>query len=393
MKKISPKIGILNLQQVDNFGCVLGAYALLKTVRNEYQTEAELINYHPEYRKFTFSDKIKRKLRRCKYFGIANTVQVYIKNKQLQHKIRASDSEKNKPERAERFEMFRNSYLTRSKVYTTSEEMRLSDYDIYLVGSDVVWLLEDLYVGDPPAFLEFTKDKKCKRISYAASLGDMPYKFGKRKAVKELYRNGLKNFDKISVREEMSEKYLSELCKKNIACCIDPTLLLDAADYNPIVAESCSHYEEKYIYVYLLDDSGDLYEIINQISIDTGLPIIRCCDIPGGFENVVKKAEGDGPAEFLDHIRNASLVITNSFHAVCFSLIYHKEFFVIRRNTQAYKTEELLKHIGLTDRYLDISGGNKKPDKPIDFDEVDKRLETWKKESMEYLKNALSDNN
>ena len=378
------KIGILNLQQVDNFGCVLGAYALLKTIRKEYQAEAELINYHPEYLKFTFSDKIKRKMRRCKYFGIVNTVQVYIKYKQLRHKIQSSDSEKNKPERAERFEMFRNSYLTRSEVYKTLEEMRSTDYDMYLVGSDVVWLLDDLYVGDPPAFLEFTKGKKCRRISY---------EFGQRKAVRELYRSGLKKFDRVSVREETSAKYLSELCNKKITCCIDPTLLLDAADYDPIATESRSHYEGKYIYVYLLDDSGDLYEIINQISRDTGLPIIRCCDIPGGFENVVKKAEGDGPAEFLDRIRNASLVITNSFHAVCFSLIYHKEFFVVRRNTQAYKTEELLKHIGLTDRYLDISGSHKKPDKLIDFDEVDKKLEKWKKESMGYLENAFADNN
>lgn len=66
---------------------------------------------------------------------------------------------------------------------------------------------------------------------------------------------------------------------------------------------------------------------------------------------------------------------------------------MIRRNTQAYKTEELLKHIGLTDRYLDISGSNNKPDKPIDFDEVDKRLEIWKKESMEYLTKAVGISN
>lgn len=382
------KVGILNLQEVNNFGCVLGAYALLKSIGNFKDFDAELIDYRPAELNKSFFSRIKRILIRNKFYGIRYTVNSYFKNRSTYKMLNSNLqlSEKNSDKRYKRFEAFRNSFLKRSIPYSAITVDNAPEYDIYLVGSDVVWLLDDLYLGNSPAFLKFTDGKNCRRISYAASLGEMPYEFGNRRAVRELYRKGLSNFDMVSVREKVSAKYLSELYHEKIWCCIDPTLLLDSSDYEVIVNNSEGSGINEYIYVYMLDDTGALYDVINRISKETGLPIVRCCDQINGYQNVISEAEGDGPAEFLDRVKNAALVITNSFHAVCFSILYRKNFFAVRRTIQAYKTEELLKRLNLMDRYLDLSADFLSS---IDYDSVYEYLNTWRAESQDYLEKAL----
>lgn len=387
-----PSIGILNLQQVDNYGCVLGAYALEKTIKRYEVQKVELIDYRPNHPKQSLIKKIRKVLLSIKYFGLIGTVKRHIQIKQTLKVVErgTSRSEKKCECRKVRFELFREHYFKRSSTYSTISLNNAPVYNIYLVGSDVVWLLDDLWLGQSPAFLNFTEGIQCKRVSYAASMGDMPYEFGNRRAVKHLYREGLRRFDMISVREEISAQYLSDLYPGKIWCCMDPTLLLNASDYEEICSGAECESGSNYIYVYMLDDTDTLYEKVNYISKITGLPVIRCCDQIDGYQNVIVTAEADGPAEFLNRIKNASLVITNSFHAVCFSLLYHKTFFAVKRTTQAYKTEELLRRLSLTERYLDLSNENQDYLKPIDYMSVEEKLNEWREESMDYLKRALT---
>lgn len=391
MEKILTKIGILNLQQVDNFGCVLGAYAMQRVAQEITGAYVELIDYRPIRKKHNIVAKAMRAMKMSAVYGIASTIKKYrsgIEFEQLIHqegqKDRMSD-----PERKRKFDAFRNKYFRRSKPYTFIDKRYYPQYDVYLVGSDVVWLLNNLWMEDSPAMLSFTDGMNCRRISYAASLGDFSAQVGRKMLVKRLYRQGLRRFDAVSVREETSVSYLSSLYKGKIYCCLDPTLLLSLKDYEEIEQTSSASSPSSYIYVYMLGGTGDFYNTANKISKKTGLPIVRCCDQINGYENVAAEAEEDGPADFLSRIKNAELVITNSFHAVCFSLIYHKKFFVVRRNTQAYKTEELLKKLGLYERYLDMSNCNDVL-KPIDFEAVDRKLNNWRRESEAYLKKALN---
>lgn len=395
MEKILPKIGILNLQQVDNFGCVLGAYAMQHVTQRISNAYVELIDYCPVQEKRNIVTNVVQAVKKSAVYGIASTLKNHksrIEFEQLIHqgvlKDRMSDHE-----RIRKFEDFRNKYFRRSKPYKTIDKKHHPQYDVYLVGSDVVWLLHDLWMENSPAMLRFTDGMDCRRISYAASLGDFSAQIGRKILVKRLYRNGLRRFDAVSVREETSASYLSSLYKGKIFCCMDPTLLFSLKDYEEIEQTSSASWPSGYIYVYMLDGTGDFYKTANEISRQTGLPIVRCCDQINGYENVAVEAEGDGPADFLSRIKNAGLVITNSFHAVCFSLIYHKKFFVVRRNNQAYKTEELLKRLGLMGRYLDVSECNHAMEQPIDFNAADQKLGIWRKESMEYLKKALGISN
>lgn len=391
MEKMLPKIGILNLQQVDNFGCVLGAYAIQHVAQEISGAYVELIDYRPVQEKHNIVTKAIRAMKRFNVYGVASTLKKYnsrIEWKQLVHQKWAKDKMSD-PERIRKFEAFRNKYFRRSKPYTAINKRHYPQYDVYLVGSDVVWLLDDLWMENSPAMLSFTDGIDCRRISYAASLGDFSAQIGRKMLVKRLYRHGLGRFDAVSVREETSASYLKPLYNGKIYCCMDPTLLLSSKDYEEIKQTSSVSSPSGYIYVYMLDGTGKFYKTANEISRQTGLPIVRCCDQINGYENVAVEAEGDGPADFLSRIKNAELVITNSFHAVCFSLIYHKKFFAVRRNTQAYKTEEMLKKLGLYERYLDMSNCNDVL-KPIDFEAVDRKLDNWRRESEDYLKKALN---
>lgn len=379
------KIGIMNLQEVDNFGCVLGAYAVLNVVRRlSVDSEVELVDYRPIKFKRSVFARVQGKLLRCRVYGLRREWEKYWKNRHLRN-IRKTEY----PERVERFERFRSEYLTRSAPCTIDTIRDIPQYDIYLVGSDVVWLFDDLYFNHSPMLLDFTDEFDCSRVSYAASLGNDPESIPNKSLARKIYRRGLSRFDRVSVREEAAARYLSGLYSGEIACCMDPTLLLGPKDYGAMVKQANIGDRTGYIYVYTLNETGLLFERVNQISRELGLPIIRCCDHPEGYENVVEAAEGDGPCEFLKRIRNAKLVITNSFHAICFSLVYHKNFYAVRRVMQAYKMEELLKKIGLSDRYLDsidtVSGINT----PIDYGNADKLLADWRSESIDYLKNSL----
>lgn len=381
-------IGILNLQEVDNYGCVLGAYALQHTVQKLVpKSKVELIDYRPDEPRKSAWASLQRLVQSLRFNGVQTTCRRYIRKIRKSSRLCPVINKNNETGiRKERFNAFRVAYLQRSDIYTRIDRRNAPHYDVYIVGSDVVWILTSVMKKNPPAFLSFTDEMNCRRITYAASLGSLSYEYANRKSVQNLYRKGLARFDMVSVREEASKQYLSSLYSGKIRCCMDSTLLLQAQDYESLLTNTDVG---DYIYVYMLNVTGRLCKTINEISNETGLPIVRCCDQADGYENVIIEAEQDGPCEFLSRIKNSSIVITNSFHGVCFSILYHKPFFYIRRVIQAYKTEELLNKIGLMERCVTQEELKSRLSDPIDYTAVYERLESWRKESMDYLKSAL----
>ena len=173
-------IGIINLQYVNNYGCVFGAYALQQTIKSLGVGNVELID-NCISKKSTLIAKLRKAVMFCQIYGLVETCRIYKRPGRHGNYI---DIEKNGGEkRRERFEHFRDQYLSRSTACQwTCEDAPF--YNIYIAGSDVVWLLQDLCVRPSPGFLEFTEGLECRRIAYAASLGDMPYKFGERRLAK-----------------------------------------------------------------------------------------------------------------------------------------------------------------------------------------------------------------
>lgn len=186
--------------------------------------------------------------------------------------------------------------------------------DAVIVGSDQVWRPKYNYrIKD--MFLDFCKrQKNLKRIAYAASFGVDNWEYTPKQT--RICSKLAKKFNAISVREESGVK----LCKENLGVdaiwVLDPTLLLTKEDYLPICKEVpvCS---EKYLAVYVLDENNEVTTTYEKEAETRGL--------------IVKRFHADSKStlrvpEWLAMFRDASYIVTDSFHGTVFSIIFEKEF-------------------------------------------------------------------
>ncbi len=373
-------VGIINVQWFDNPGAVLLCYALQQTMV-EQGRECKIINYTSGgSARPTLFGRVRRKLRTEKaklawvehrFFG--------------QHLL----------ERSTRYEAFRKRYLDRTAPFTKTDSPLLYGYDQYIVGSDVVWKPEILLSPDADVyFLSCLNGKKVRRISYAASIGTTDSSLLEPLADK--YQERLKNFDFISVREAESASFLQPLCTQKVFCMPDPVFLLKKEQYAGL--ESASDKEENdYIYFYMLTPNPKAVEFAVELEAHTGLRVLYdlhtsenlfLCNV---FHNPASAAVcSDGPAEFLNRIRNARYVVTNSFHGTAFSLIFEKELYSFPRQNGgvdiSVRLKNILDSVGLKNRY-DCDPGCM--EESIDWKFVEERLQKMRQDGRDYLMRVL----
>lgn len=294
------------------------------------------------------------------------------------------------------FNEYNNKFLKISKEIYDSENLKKlnNEFDTFVVGSDQVWRTVWLKEKSLHYFFDFVNDDK-KKIAYAASFG-VDYWEGDEKLTEEI-KPLIKRFDHISVREESG----IDICKNtfgldNAVCVLDPTLMISREDYQSILDDwqDKSHLKKKYIAHMLLDDTKELKKesqnIADYLKADINYIKGKSFKILGKdiiFYNKV--------SQWLTYLKDAELVITDSFHCTVFSLIFHKKFVVVANPVRGIaRLETLLSKVGLEDRFFtDIKDVMKSGilDKEIDYNEVDKKLETHRKYSMDFLKKALED--
>lgn len=265
--------------------------------------------------------------------------------------------------------------------------------DIFIAGSDQIWnpdWTEDAY------FLDFVPDENGK-IAYAASIGKN--KVGNdflTKAVRYINR-----FDFISVREESAKKILQPWIEKPLKVVLDPTLLLTRSEWDKITVSP--KIAEPYIFVYLLGESTVHRKIIKKMARLLGLKTVFLPHIHFRF-NFVDCGFGDyhlyeiGPAEFVGLVKNAEMMITDSFHGCVFSIIYEKKFWVLKRHKDSDQQNmnsrlyTLFDSLGLGERLVDDEQTEYDVaylDSPIDYSEVAVKLEALRKDSSDFLLNAI----
>ena len=362
------KIGILTFQWASNknFGASLQSFAcknLIDKVLNE--KIIEIINFIP------VREKIKRKI--LDYFT------------------------------AKDFKNYNNKFLNLTEeIFEKKDLKNLNErFDTFVVGSDQVWRTIWLKEKSLHYFFDFVNDDK-KKIAYAASFG-VDYWEGDEKLTEEI-KPLIKKFDHISVREESG----IDICKNtfgidNAVCVLDPTLMISREDYQPILDDwqDKSHLKKKYIAHMLLDDTVELKKESQNIAdyLKSDINYIKGKEI-----KILKKElklfgrkllKYNKVSQWLTYLKDAELVITDSFHCTVFSLIFHKKFVVVANPVRGIaRLETLLSKVGLEDRFFtDIKDVMKSGilDKEIDYNEVDKKLEVHRKYSMDFLKKALED--
>lgn len=386
---MSKKVGIVSCYFKHNYGSMLQAYATQK-ILDDWNIENETINLENLNKEIS---KGKRKYYLSQIFNFS-----FIKAKfgmvklKLYCKLANGELGKNIKVRDKKFEAFEKMFHF-SKSYNTMKQIcEQGDYTDVLVGSDQLWLpvniVADYYT------LNFVPEN-VNKISFATSFGvsEIPEKY------KEQYRTFLKRIENLSVREDKGVKLVKELTGREATLVCDPTLLFDKEEWMEIQKEE-PIIKEKYIFCYFLGKTIEYRKFAERLKEKTGYKIVSLNHLDEYVKYSDKFADEApfdiGPSEFLNLIRNAEFVCTDSFHGTVFSLINHKKFFVFRRYPNQSKVstnsrlDSLLKIVNLSDRMLEGEESVEKLiEKEIDYEVVDQKLQEFREKSKEFLRGAI----
>lgn len=283
---------------------------------------------------------------------------------------------------------FVNKIAKTKKCFTNEELLKAvagGKYDAFIVGSDQVWR-QEYSPHIETYFLDFlSENDKRPRIAYAAS-------FGKEKDFIEsskmpLCRMLLKRFSAVSVRENSGVSIIADEFGRNDAVkVLDPTLLLTAETYSSLLTSKDTP-SYSYLTAYILDADEDKERLINDFPASKGLPVEKL-DIE--YYGVKMKTVSQWLASF----KNASFVVTDSFHGMVFSILFNKQFIVYANPDRGLdRFVSLLGELGLEYRlvysYSDYCIRRNELTMPIDYNVINKRLVTLRKQSVDWLKKAL----
>ena len=363
------KIGIITFHNALNAGAVLQAYAL-QTILTQLGHQVEFINYSP-VRKYKFRDFVAKSpfTMLKKWKNIFNGKR-YTKRGNYNNGLALSP----------------HTYLSYSDLINTP-----MDYDIYIAGSDQIWnfrtSLSRVYM------LDFAPANKPK-IAYAASMGQCCID----ESLYSAFKDKLMNFNAISLREKNGVNFVNMLLqnKKYAIQTLDPTLLIGAEYYNTIIKEE--KYEASYICTYILAEMDkENSNIISYVKKYLNLNILNlrnpdtCIWLSHAKNKIVM------PNQWLYYIKNSDFVICSSFHAVVFSLIFHKPFIALvppncKNKGGNMRINTLLEDTGLYYRivpYFDKKQINQIINTDIDWNKIDNKINQLKELSIEFLKNNV----
>lgn len=363
------RIGILTFHSANNFGALLQAVSLQKTIIERGCAECELINYEPEFIR--------------KDYSISP-----FKNKHPKAIIKSALRIPDKIKRNSKFQAFReaNTICSEQCQSKDSFERICNSFDKIIVGSDQVWNY-NLTEHDMNYFLPEV-DSSVEKMAYAASTGGADF------STKEsnMMIQCLQSFRKISVRESASKTALEQKLKeKNIEVVLDPVFLTPQNSWMQLAAKPV---KKDYILFFKMGYSKTAepaLEFAKKLSQETGYELLMLWDQETWFKyHDVKHIGAVGPAEFLQWIAGAKCVVTNSFHATAFSIILNTPFYVeteIERKDRVLNILDIfkLKKCGL------VKGKTEKgtiiPE--IEWDAVNSLLSDERQKSLDYIDRIL----
>lgn len=269
----------------------------------------------------------------------------------------------------------------------SAKELRQQDYDAFIVGSDQIWR-PMYYPQIETAYLAFTKGWPVKRISYAASFGTDVWEYSSSQTRK--CRSLVQDFDAVSVREATGITLCKNHLGREAVSVLDPTMLLSAQDYIPLF-ESCSTPQSPgNLLVYILDHTADKRKVIETCSKEYKPFYVnsKVDDLSAPLEERIQP-----PVEqWLRGFHDAEFIITDSFHACVFAILFNKPFLVYGNKGRGMtRFHSLLSLFGLEERLIESSAKTKDLlSRPIDWLNVNQRLERLREESYDFLKQHLT---
>ncbi len=363
------KAAVITRHAISNYGSLLQAMATQKIIE-KMGCECEIIDYIRTDEDYKNVEKtlIKQKpewnnnpIKKATYLALRQPESLFAGKK---------------------FAKMRTKHLKLTRPYFSPNQLKSNppDADIYITGSDQVWGPTADGKVDFTYCLNFIKNGR--KAAFASSFG----KTSLNEDIKDNYKKYLSLYESIAVRENNAVDYLREvgICSSQV---LDPTLLLTRDEWGEVLKEVP---KKDYVLVYQIHNDKRLGEYAKRAAKKLGLKLIRVSPSLHQISREGKLILCPDLGEFLAYIKNASLIITDSFHGTAFAINYNTDFVeILPNNNTESRNISILSLTGLQNRILKDYDDLRLVDEKIDFSYANKQIENEREKSLIILKDIL----
>ncbi len=379
MKKDDTQIGIITFHCSNNYGAMLQAYALRRFLYC-HGRRADIVRFEPFYMtgRHWWIPYAPIKGLKGRIWGVFNMWNGLLAHLRTKEDFAAQRANMN---------YFRYKYLVdkRKPRIITEKGLEGLPYHYYIVGSDQIWN-PDITCGLRKAYFgAFKNKKKEKVISYAASFGGAELNA----CHDERFAKLVSYVDAVSVREDAAVPYVQRFCEGKVTAVLDPVFFLKKEAWQRAERIPEKAREGRYIFLYVTEPNKTMSAYAEELKEETGLPVIEVRAGQQGTDAGFTVDYTAGPSEFLGYIHNAEYVVSNSFHAAAFSIIYEKKFLIFVHRSLGARVRNILKLHGLSEK---LCGEGEIPDihEPVDWEAVRQKTRENVKISGEFLLKNLN---
>lgn len=264
-------------------------------------------------------------------------------------------------------------YRTYNDIFEENNNMQLNnDYVGFITGSDQVFRPE--YVPDS-WYLNFVKGKG--KMAVAASFGTENFICDEDRF--ERINQSIQEFDYISIREDSGVELCRKIFDVESVHLLDPVFMIDRAIYERVICTSNLNMKNAYIFCYIRDLNENIESMIESIKAE------KKCDIVWCTETMLVE-------DFLYHISNCKYMITDSYHGLCFSIIFNKNYLCVRNTVRGKaRFDSLQKMLELNEESFVEENAQSKSIEEIDYYRTNAKLKFLAKDGGKWLKAALDE--
>ena len=364
-------IALITTHNTDNYGASLQTYAAQKILN--YYGDVTIIDYNKRDVSRNL-DYVRIKLSFRGLLGLTKDLLRLFPRVRLINKFKSFSKEHFK--------------LSPPLLQKNAQKDKFPEFNVYVSGSDQIWnpkCISDTDTLDPIYFSSFAPPQS-KKISHSASFGG--YQFNEIET-KKLFCY-LNDFTAVSVREKDSQCFLQSALDRPVKHTLDPTLLIEKTEW----AEICTaaHYKldkNEYILVYSVPKLPFLKKCVEFVVAELNISVVTIDQDPFSKIKGAQHINDAGPIDYLSLFMNASFVVTDSFHGVCFATNFNIPFLTTSHFPHSNRIMSLLSVLGLTNRLVDNNESLSKFSLNQDFGRANKILANLRDDNLAWLEENI----
>lgn len=370
------KIGLVSFHNAANYGAALQAFALEHFLESK-GFDCEYIDYQNN--------------RRRQGYDMAFQIKDCLKHGSYKNAVKYALGAPFLTIRKKHFDSFYKQYVKYSpKTYYTTDSLRETNglFDCFMTGSDQIWNPEH-NGSDLNFLLDFVDDER-RKMSYSSSItvNSLP------PGLEEGYCRCLKQMRHLSVREQSGARLIKALTGRDAQVVLDPVFLIKRSQWLDMLPKNKDMGKFVFSYTNRKDQMTRFLKATGYNMADKLHYKLSRFTSPIDFINPkVRVKYMMAPFDFLKYINEAELVVSASFHCICFSIIMNKPFvcFLTGNEGKDERLKTILGSLGLMDRVFSDSMTLQDLMAPIDYSVVNQKLTVLSAESEKYLLESLKD--